>query len=190
MRTICDTGSIMMLVRIAPDMFTDSRFGCATIPEVREEIFQTQRLKSKYPWRTQYKKNIVPLSTTEMQSAEFVQSFDVIISLLSAGIINGRTSKFFNLSHVDQKVAAGTIANNCRVSTVDKELADFLSQEFSTKNVSPLGLLNIWLQERLLTWNQEMHLFLQDWSTCNEPAQPKKDVWEFEKNTNHPYEGP
>jgi hypothetical protein len=40
-----------MLIRIEPDMLTDSRYGCVTIRKVWEEFFQTQKFKSKYPWR-------------------------------------------------------------------------------------------------------------------------------------------
>ncbi|NQV19357.1 MAG: hypothetical protein HQ534_12545 [Armatimonadetes bacterium] len=49
MNIICDTCSILMLIRIAPDMFIDSKYGCKTINEVRKEFISTTRFKEKYP---------------------------------------------------------------------------------------------------------------------------------------------
>ncbi|MBA4419143.1 MAG: hypothetical protein C0392_14735 [Syntrophus sp. (in: bacteria)] len=43
------------------DMFTDERFDCVTVQEVCEEIFRTQRFKTKYPWRSDYKGRIHPI---------------------------------------------------------------------------------------------------------------------------------
>jgi hypothetical protein len=44
-----------MLIRIAPDMFRDDRFGCVTIQEVFQELFRTQKFKKQmiliYIWR-------------------------------------------------------------------------------------------------------------------------------------------
>lgn len=49
MYVLCDTCSVLMLIRIAPDMFEDSRYGCVTTQEVIRELFRTQRFKEKYP---------------------------------------------------------------------------------------------------------------------------------------------
>ena len=65
MNILCDTCSVLMLIRIAPDMFTDERFDCVTVQEVCEEIFRTQRFKTKYPWRSDYKDKIRPVQSTE-----------------------------------------------------------------------------------------------------------------------------
>lgn len=40
MNILCDTCTILMLIRIAPDMFIDGRYNCVTINEVRDEIFK------------------------------------------------------------------------------------------------------------------------------------------------------
>ena len=56
MNILCDTGSIWMLIRIVPDMFMDERFECVTVHDVRKEVFQTQRFKTRYPWRNEFKK--------------------------------------------------------------------------------------------------------------------------------------
>jgi hypothetical protein len=47
---LCDTSSILMLLRIAPDMFTDERYECKAIRDVHDEIVQTTKFKTKYPW--------------------------------------------------------------------------------------------------------------------------------------------
>lgn len=44
---LCDTSSVVMLLRIAPEMFEDKRYGCVTIKEVYNELFATQKFKSR-----------------------------------------------------------------------------------------------------------------------------------------------
>ena len=58
MKILCDTCSILMVIRIAPDMLTDKKYGCFTIQEVREEIIRQQKFKDKYPWRLRFKNKI------------------------------------------------------------------------------------------------------------------------------------
>ena len=60
MNILCDTCSVLMLIRIAPDMCMDEGFDCVTVQEVCEEIFRTQRFKTKYAWRSDYKNKIRP----------------------------------------------------------------------------------------------------------------------------------
>jgi len=43
MDILCDTCSILMLIRIAPNMFIDKGFECVTIPDARKELFQTNK---------------------------------------------------------------------------------------------------------------------------------------------------
>jgi len=62
MEILCDTCSILMLLRIAPQMFLDDTYQCCTIAEVRNEIFQTQKFKNKYPWREKFKDKIKPFA--------------------------------------------------------------------------------------------------------------------------------
>ena len=50
MVVLCDTSAILMLLRIAPDMFTDPRYGCVTIRQIYDEITRTPKFKSKYLW--------------------------------------------------------------------------------------------------------------------------------------------
>ena len=61
MNILCDTCSVLMLIRIAPDMFSDDRYECLTIQEVFRELFRTQKFKSRYPWREKYKPKVKAL---------------------------------------------------------------------------------------------------------------------------------
>ena len=56
-----------MLIRIAPDMFCDERYGCVTMQEVIKELFRTQKFKAKYPWRTRYKSKIKALGASKVK---------------------------------------------------------------------------------------------------------------------------
>lgn len=44
---LCDTSSILMLLRIEPDMFKDERFKCKTIREIHEEIVKNRSLTKR-----------------------------------------------------------------------------------------------------------------------------------------------
>lgn len=189
MHILCDTSSILMIIRIAPEMFTDERFECVTIKEARDEIFQTQKFKTKYPWRSQYKKKIVALGKTSVETDEFHLYCSTIRNLLESGKINQRTQKFFNLSAVDRKIAACVLAHNFNMTTCDSDLIDFIEQEFSIKNTTPLGIINKWLKEGLITWNTNLQIIIEDWDKCGEPAQPSKEIIEFEKLTKVKYLG-
>ena len=71
MYILCDTCSILMLLRIAPDMFADKRYECVTIRQVWEEITQTQKFKSKYPWRKDYARHIQSLPKSTVETADY-----------------------------------------------------------------------------------------------------------------------
>ncbi len=62
MYILCDTCSVLMLIRIASDMFLDPKFECVTITDVVKEIFRAQKFKNKYPWRKRYKSSISRLA--------------------------------------------------------------------------------------------------------------------------------
>ncbi|KPA09987.1 hypothetical protein MHK_009813 [Candidatus Magnetomorum sp. HK-1] len=66
MYILCDTCSVLMLIRINPEMFTRECFNCATTTEVQKELSRTQKFKTKYPWRNKYKKYIKPLKISAL----------------------------------------------------------------------------------------------------------------------------
>ncbi len=66
MKILCDTCSILMVIRIAPDMLTDEKYGCFTIQKVREEIIRQQKFENKYPWRHDVKDKIQCIPNSEI----------------------------------------------------------------------------------------------------------------------------
>jgi hypothetical protein len=190
MNILCDTCSVLMLIRIAPEMFCDERFECITVPEVIKELFQTHKFKTSYPWRIEYKSKIKAIKTSEIEKGDFELYLKSIRNIIQTGMINKRTGRYFNLSHVDQLVAACTVAHNYKLSTVDNDLEDFIKQEFSGQTISPLGIINDWLVKRLIKWDKKLQMIMEDWQACNEGPQPKKEIKRFEKNTGYKYVGP
>lgn len=189
MHILCDTCSVLMLIRIAPEMFIDKRYECSTIADAKDELFQTQKFKNKYPWRLDFKNKIVILGTMELTSGDFNLYLETVINLIESGTINQRTQKFFNLSRVDKKFIACALAHNYEVTTTDNDLIDFLQQEFSKTNVAPLSLINCWLRNQLIEWNEQRQAIVKDWDKCNEARQPLSDIVEFENLTGYEYVG-
>jgi len=179
-----------MLIRIAPEMFCDDSYECVTIQEVLQELFRTQKFKSRYPWRERYKSKIKALRTSQVNQGDFRLCLETVKNIVLTGKINNRTGHYFNLSHVDQVIAACSIAHNFKLTTVDDDLADFIKQEFSGHTISPLGIINDWMEKGLLRWDDEMQTIIEDWEKCNENPQPKKEINRFEKITGYKYAGP
>lgn len=179
-----------MLIRIAPDMFTDDRFDCVTVQEVCEEIFRTQKFKTKYPWRINYKDKIRSWNFLKNTSEDFELHFEVVRQLVDAGAVCSKTGKALGLSFVDKKIAAYVTAYNLEISSTDNSLIDFLAQEFSKKNRSPLALLNDWIGKGLIMWNEDLRRIIEDWEKNGEPVQPAKDKKEFFRLTGVKYIGP
>ena len=179
-----------MLIRIAPDMFCDNRYGCVTIHEVLNELFRTQKFKTKYPWRTRYKNKIKPLGTTQVKKGNYDNCLKIIKNILETGEKNIKTYHYFNLSYIDQVIAASTIANNYILTTVDDDLADFVIQEFSVKTISPLEIINDWIEKKLIKWDDALQSIIEDWEKCNEHPQSNKEAKRFEKLSGYKYVGP
>lgn len=181
MYILCDTCSILLVIRITPTMFIDPRFECATLPSVRDEIFSTQKFRHRYPWRDDFKSQIVSLATTAIAAANHEYYLKLVRNLVTAGVTNAETGRYFNLSRVDQSIAAFVIAAGCDISTGDAALAEFLKQEFETANVSALGLVNRWLETGLVTVNANLLAVIKEWRS--EHPQPPNDIAAFERIT-------
>jgi hypothetical protein len=190
MNILCDTCSILMLIRIAPEMFRDERYECVTIQEVLQELFRTQKFKDRYAWRGKYKSKIRPLGTSKVKSGDFTLHLAAVKNIINAGKINNRTGRYFNLSRVDQIIAACSIAHNYKLTTVDDDLADFILQEFAGQTVSPLGIVNDWIEKGLIKWKDKLQMIIEDWERCNESPQPKKEIKRFERISGYKYVGP
>ena len=192
MDILCDTSSLMMLIRIVPDMFLDKRYQCFTINLMRHEIFRTPKFKRKYPWRNDFKAKIQGLPSNFTNNADVSRYFEAIRLLIRNITINAKTGRPFDLSYVDQMFLACALANGYRISTGDDNLALFALQEFGDEfhgNISPLGIINRWIRERLIKWNEELHSYVADWKITNEHPQPKKQIREFKKLIGRSYPG-
>ena len=191
MYILCDTCSILMLIRIAPKMFIDEQYECSTIREVYDEMFIKQkRFKDKYPWRTQYKNDIKYLNQSEYKTDKFYKNKDIINHLILNGTIRERTGRCFDPSFTDQIISAFAITHDLRVATCDKELIDFLSEQFERTTISSLGLINKWIQKGLIEWNDNFQQILREWKRDEEASQPNSEKAFFKELTGYSYEGP
>ncbi len=193
MIVLCDTCAVLMLIRIAPEMFTDPAFDVITIPGVMSEFIRTQKFKTKYPWRSDYKDKVVPKSKSYFNDEEYHLYLSAINSLLDSGVLNERIDKLFDLSRVDREVTAYALSANCKISTGDQGIIDFASQEFSEDfqgNISPLEVINSWLSKGVIEWNEAKHRILEEWSLTEERPQPSKAKSRFKKITGKKYPGP
>jgi len=186
-RILCDTCSILMLIRIAPDMFVNPKYECVTINEVRDEFIGTVHFKDKYPWRKEFKSHI---KSRMLLSKADIDSYFQIVNSLASSAINKKTNRFFSLSHVDQLIAATVIGNDdVTISTGDQGLIDFLDQEFDEQNVYSLELVVEWLEMQLINWSDSIKFVLDDWDDKNEKPQPRSAAQALELSTGYRYTG-
>lgn len=171
-------------------MFKDDRFGCFTVQEVREEIFQTSRFKTRYPWRTDYKDKIKSCFLDAGVKESFDIYFSTIDKLVEYGTINNRTGRYFNLSYKDQRIAAYSLATDSQLSTNDWDMRDFIQQQYDRDSISSLALINKWLRKGLLQWNNQFQAIIREWDTNNESPQPREDIRKFEGLSGFKYLGP
>jgi hypothetical protein len=157
-----------MVLRIAPDMFTDDRFGCATIPKVHEELFRTQKFKTKYSWRDTFKDNITTLGSSLTGSSEVELQLDSISMLVDTGVENKETGRLVDLSLTDKHVIACASAHGCKISSIDRNLVYFAVEEFELENITPLGLVNQWIEDGLITWDDRLQMIMEDWEKSGE----------------------
>ncbi len=189
MYVLCDTCSVLMLIRIAPDMFTDKRYECVTVPEVRKEFFQTQKFRTKYPWRVDFTSQIKAMPVSELEKNDFEMHLSLISNLNDTGTMNERTGHFFNLSKVDQRIIAYAVTHRFTLNSTDDDLCDFAEQQFDAQITTPLGIINDWLEKGLLEWDSKLQAVIEDWDRCNEHPQPGKEVKKFIKLTGYEYPG-
>jgi hypothetical protein len=192
MDILCDTSSVMMLIRITPNMFLDSKYRCVTLNLMRHEIFRNPKFKMKYPWRINFKTKIQGLPSSATDNADVNRYFGAINLLIGNITINAKTGRPFDLSYIDQRYLACALATGYRISTGDENLTLFALQEFGDEfhgNISPLGIINGWIRERLIEWNDQVHSYVADWKINNEHPQPQTQTGKFKKFTGRSYPG-
>jgi hypothetical protein len=189
---LCDTSSILMLLRIAPEMFADHRFDCITIREVHNEIIQTTKFKTKYPWTREIRARIKVTVLTDEQKEKERQYYESIKALNYIGTVNKKTGKLFDLSRVDMKVISHCIALGCSITSGDNDLKEFIRQEFKENNqgdLMPLEIIIQWLEKKLIQWNAAKQKIIDEWRELREHPQPAKAKKRFLELTGVKYTG-
>lgn len=147
---LCDTSSILMLLRIAPEMFTDDRYECGTIREVHDEIIRTTKSEAN---------------------------------------IRGR---LFDLSRVDMKILSHAFALKYSISSGDQGLMQFANQEFGEEfrgSITPLEIINYWLESGVITWDTQKQGYLAAWAGDREHPQSAKARKRFTQLSGSTYAG-
>jgi hypothetical protein len=181
-----------MLLRIAPEMFTNPRYECGTIREVHDEIIQTTKFKTKYPWTRGMRDRIRPTALTDSQKQAEIAYHETVKTLIYAGTINEKTGKLFDLSRVDMKVISHCFALDCSITSGDNDLKEFIRQEFEDNDhgsLSPLEIIIQWLEKRLIKWDEEKQKILSEWNELREHPQPGKAKKRFQELTGLKYNG-
>ncbi len=182
MTILCDTSSILMLIRIAPEMFIDERFECVTLPAVRDEILRSAKFVDKFPWRKEYKNRIKVLSSYHYETEDFKQVRDVTSTYLEAVGNSG-------LSRVDKEILVYSQTYNTDITTGDGPLAKFSKKHYGIVNIPVLQLLNNWIAKGLVTINDTILELIKEWDLQDEPVQPKAEIKRFEQMTGFKYPG-
>jgi hypothetical protein len=181
-----------MLLRIAPEMFTDERYECKTIRDVHDEIVRTTKFKSKYPWTREMKAKVKPLLLTYAQKKDEVEFFETIRILNSQGTTNRKTERLFDLSREDMKVISHALTLGYQITSGDQGLVQFAHQEFGEEfqgNVSPLEIINHWIESGVITWDTQKQAYLSEWASDKEHPQPAKAKKRFKELTGSDYVG-
>lgn len=103
MIVLTDTCSVIMLLRIAPEMFNDEQFGCVTIQAVHDEIKRTPKFKIKYPWRSDFLPKIKAIPPGELSKiAYYVENGKTVARTLDSQ--RNSQGAPYGLSRVDREV--------------------------------------------------------------------------------------
>lgn len=192
MSILCDTSSILMLFPVAPEMFVDRTFDCITIKDVHDELIQTQKFRTKYPWiRTCRPKLRIRFLNAAEKEREIL--FYKTVGCLCQAKLNKLTGKMFHLSPEDKKVISHTLAIGASISTGDNNISRFMKQEFPKDYGGELSALEVvisWIERGLITWTQEKQAVLEDWARNDEPVQPHLAKNRFRALTGLDYIGP
>ncbi len=190
MLILADTCSVLMLLRIAPDMFTDPEYECITTTEVLKELKSNQKFKTKYPWLKELIPNVCCIENSKLKTNIYDSTLSTINILLSTNPINTNTDRVFDLSRVDRHIIASAATHGHSITTGEKDIIDFAEQQFDVRSLSALGVLNGWIENGLIECNDYLLAIFDDWEKSREAGQPKEDIGQFQKLTKRFYLGP
>jgi len=182
-----DTCAILMLVRICPDMFQDVRFGCVMLLEAYIEYTRSVRFKKQYSWRGKYRRSLKSLPKSDLDG----HGYDEVLKCVRAAaedIVDPVTGKKYadELSPTDLKMVAASYSLGADLCSGDAALSRYAAYDWERQVISPLALVNRWLSQHLLTWDDDKHRILEDWVRSERP-QPRIDIVEFERLTGRQY---
>lgn len=189
---LCDTCSVLMLIRIEPSMLLDKRYECLITTSVYNEIVRTSKFKNKYQWRKDIKDKLKTFPLSEQESEEYKLYLAAINKHHEFGVINKKTKRYFSLSRTDREIISCALTHEFLLSSSDNDLVVFAFQEFNKvfKGViTPLGVLNKWLSNGLIKWDTKKQKYLSEWSLNNESPQPQKEKKKFQSLTGFKYTG-
>ncbi len=177
---LCDTCVVLMLLRIAPNMFEDDKYNCVTVSSVHREIKQSSRFKKKYPWRDELVKRVKP-GLKEVRYDEYRINIE-------------QDKDEYGLSTSDSIIALTAFENDCRLATHDQDrsnpnrsslggLVKCCEESYGIEVVTALDVLNEWVECGVIEVNSELLEILTDWSDTREVAMPKEAARKFEKIT-------
>jgi len=146
MHVLCDTCSVIMLLRIAPEMFRDSRYECVTLNAVFGELRRKNKFKTKYPWLDTYLPKVRGLPQTTVETAEYKRTL-AVVRASSDSARSANDNHRFGLSYVDIEIAATVVTHHYPICTAERDLEEFLNQEFDIENEAPLKIVNNWIEK-------------------------------------------
>lgn len=187
MTVITDTCAILMLIRICPNMFTDTRYGCVMLQESYVEYAKQARFKRQYPWREECRGFLSSQTQSQLNAVGFPATLQAVRAAASMLQDAEGFGKYYidELSETDLRMAAATLSFEAELCTGDGALMRFAGQELELSVVQPLAVINGWLEQGLMTWDDEKQEFLKDW--VRERHQPWPDIDRFEALTGYTY---
>ena len=181
---LIDTNAIILLLRIAPNMFRDSQYDCVLPEYVYQEFMQKPEFKDLFPWRSEYKGylHVGITNNAAYKHPQFASTLKTITCMARTNL--NRNKERYGLSKKDQEILSVAVAFCLDLCTEDVNLALFAKNEFSVKVFSALSMINRWLQGGLIVWDDKKQQLLQEW---NGRRQPKEEISTFQKLTGYSY---
>lgn len=187
MVVLTDTCAVLMLLRIAPDMFRDKAYGCVTIQQVVDEIKKKPLFKQKYPWRSEYLHHIQSVTAGRLKEGSFDEWYRDVCDVAKF-THNTRSRRYYaeDLSPVDKKIAAALLCLNATLCSGDANLIHFVETQLEISNCAPLKLVNDWLEAKLIVWDEQKQAVICEWVQI-ECTQPAKEIQRFKALTHCDY---
>jgi len=180
---LTDTNAVILLLRIAPEMFRDKRYNCVMPEYVYDEFVKKPEFKEKFPWRSQYKQFLKSEITIAdaCKHPQFKNTLNSVLHIAKAR--KNRENIKYGISKKDQEIVSVAIVFNFNFCCADKNLSWFAQDEFDVKVFSPLSMINMWLEDGLIRWDDELQSLLLEWNR----SQPKSQISRFHELTGYDY---